>query len=185
MLIYAFSQQVQNSCQGKLCRRRTVFRQQVALPNKDIATGRGRLLMMLISSSITWAVLVLALVSTTRRKKKHVQHVYCQKADVTILCQDIAAAGGMLQKEGTFSPYKSSLIKTQRQPEVVTLTEADVKRMMAESHVMTAQERSDLRHEIEERKELERAAAKARKEKMLRLEAEAKQQVCCIKRNRA
>jgi hypothetical protein len=92
-----------------------------------------------------------------------------------------AAAGGMvllLQKEGTLSPYKSSLIKTQRQPEIVTLTEADVQRMKADAHVMTAQEHSNLRHEIEERKELERAAAKARKEKMLRLEAEAKQQVC-------
>lgn len=88
----------------------------------------------------------------------------------------------LLQKDGTFSPYKSSLIKTQRQPEMATLTEADVQRMKADAHVMTAQERSNLRHEIEERKELERAAAKARKEKMLRLEAEAKQQVCWVER---
>jgi hypothetical protein len=82
-----------------------------------------------------------------------------------------------LQKEGTLSPYKSSLVKTVRQPEVVTLTEADVQRMKSEAHVMTAEERNSLRHAIEERKEHERAAAKARKEKMLRLQAEAKQQV--------
>jgi hypothetical protein len=42
---------------------------------------------------------------------------------------------------------------------------------------MTAEERSSLRQALEQRKEHERAAAKARKEKMLRLEAEAKQQV--------
>lgn len=83
-----------------------------------------------------------------------------------------------VQKEGTLSPYKSSLVKAQRHPEVVTLTEADVHRMKSDAHIMTAEERSSLRHEIEERKEHERAAAKARKEKMLRLEAEAKQQVC-------
>lgn len=81
------------------------------------------------------------------------------------------------QKEGTLSPYKSSLIKTVRHPEVVTLTESDVQRMKSGAHVMTAEERNTLRHAIEERKEHERAAAKARKEKMLRLQAEAKQQV--------
>jgi hypothetical protein len=82
-----------------------------------------------------------------------------------------------VQKEGTLSPYKSSLVKTVRQPEVVTLTEADVQRMKSEARVMTAEERNTLRHAIEERKEHERAAAKARKEKMLSLQAEAKQQV--------
>lgn len=86
------------------------------------------------------------------------------------------------QKEGTASsPYKSSLVKKQRQLEVVTLSEADVQRMKSDAHIMTAEERSTLRHEIEQRKEHERAAAKARKEKMLRLEAEAKKQVCwCV-----
>lgn len=76
------------------------------------------------------------------------------------------------------SPNKSSLIKKVRQPEVVTLTESDVQRMKSEPVVLTAEERNSLRHAIEERKEHERAAAKARKEKMLRLQAEAKQQVC-------
>lgn len=75
------------------------------------------------------------------------------------------------------SPYKSSLIKKVQQPEVVTLTESDVQRMKSEAAVLTAEERNSLRHAIEERKERERAAAKARKEKMLRLQAEAKQQV--------
>lgn len=75
------------------------------------------------------------------------------------------------------SPYKSSLVKKQRQPEVVTLTEADVQRMKTDARILTAEERTNLRHALEERKEHERAAAKARKEKMLRLEADAKQQV--------
>jgi len=81
------------------------------------------------------------------------------------------------QGDGTLSPYKSSLVKKQRQPEVVTLTEADVQRMKTDSHILTAEERTSLRHALEERKEHERAAAKARKEKMLRLAAEAKQLV--------
>jgi hypothetical protein len=82
-----------------------------------------------------------------------------------------------LQKEATVSPYKSSLVKKERQLEVVALTETDVQRMKSDAHIMTAEERSTLRHEIEERKEHERAAAKARKEKMMRLAAEAKKQV--------
>jgi hypothetical protein len=82
-----------------------------------------------------------------------------------------------LQKEATVSPYKSSLVKKERQLEVVALTEADVQRMKSDAHIMTAEERSTLRHEIEERKEHERAAAKARKEKMMHLAAEAKKQV--------
>lgn len=88
-----------------------------------------------------------------------------------------ALSSSSLQKEATASPYKSSLVKKQRQLEVVALTEADVQRMKSDAHVMTAEERSTLRHALEERKEHERAAAKARKEKMMRLEAEAKKQV--------
>lgn len=82
------------------------------------------------------------------------------------------------QKDGSLGPYKSTLVRMQRKPEVVTLSEADVQRMKADAHVLTAEERTSLRHALEEQKEHERAAAKARKEKMLRLEAEAKQQVC-------
>ena len=57
--------------------------------------------------------------------------------------------------------------------------------MKSDAHIMTAEQRSSLRHALEERKEHERAAAKARKEKMLRLEAEAKQQVCVVCPKRA
>jgi hypothetical protein len=75
------------------------------------------------------------------------------------------------------APFKSSLVKTQRQPEVVVLSESDVQRMKSGAQVLTAEQRSVLRHDAEVHKEHERAAAKARKEKMLRLAAEAQQQV--------
>ena len=81
------------------------------------------------------------------------------------------------QADVSLGPYKSSLVKTQRQPEIVALTEADVQRMKADAQILTAEQRSSLRHAAEERKEHERAAAKARKEKMLRLAADAQQQV--------
>lgn len=49
--------------------------------------------------------------------------------------------------------------------------------MLAEAPTMTAEQVISLRHAAEERKEQERAAAKARKEKMMRLEEEARKQV--------
>lgn len=73
--------------------------------------------------------------------------------------------------------YRSALVKAERKPEVVTLTEADLQRMLADAPIMTAEQVSSMRHAAEERKEAERAAAKARKEKMLRLEEEARKQV--------
>jgi hypothetical protein len=77
----------------------------------------------------------------------------------------------------TKSTYRSALVKAERKPEVVTLTEADLQRMLADAPIMTAEQVSSMRHAAEERKEAERAAAKARKEKMLRLEEEARKQV--------
>jgi hypothetical protein len=77
----------------------------------------------------------------------------------------------------TKSPYRSALIKAERKPEVVTLTESDLQRMLADAPIMTAEQVSSMRHAAEERKEAERAAAKARKEKMMRLEEEARKQV--------
>jgi hypothetical protein len=73
--------------------------------------------------------------------------------------------------------YRSTLVKAERKPEVVTLTEGDLQRMLADAPIMTAEQASSMRHAAEERKEAERAAAKARKEKMLRLEEEARKQV--------
>jgi hypothetical protein len=73
--------------------------------------------------------------------------------------------------------YRSTLVKVERKPEVVTLTEGDLQRMLADAPIMTAEQVSSMRHAAEERKEAERAAAKARKEKMLRLQEEARKQV--------
>ncbi|WIA11863.1 hypothetical protein OEZ85_011949 [Tetradesmus obliquus] len=78
--------------------------------------------------------------------------------------------------KATKSMYRSALVKAERKPEVVTLTEADLQRMLADAPIMTAEQVSSMRHAAEERKEAERAAAKARKEKMLRLEEEARKQ---------
>lgn len=61
---------------------------------------------------------------------------------------------------------------------MVTLLEGDVHRMLSNAPIMTAEQKNNMKHAAEERKEQERAAARARKEKMLRLEEEARRQVC-------
>lgn len=73
--------------------------------------------------------------------------------------------------------YRSALVKAEPKPEVVTLNEGDLHRMLSDAPIMTAEQISSMKHAAEERKEQERAAARARKEKMLRLEEEARQQV--------
>lgn len=79
--------------------------------------------------------------------------------------------------------YRSALVKVEHKPEVVTLQHSDLQRMLSDAPIMTAEQRSSVKHAAEERKEQERAAAKARKEKMLQLEEVAKKQVCCFTSN--
>lgn len=73
--------------------------------------------------------------------------------------------------------YKSALVTKERKPEVVTLGGGDLQRMLSDAPFMMAEQASSMRHAAEQRQEQQRAAAKARKEKMLRLEAEVRQQV--------
>lgn len=63
---------------------------------------------------------------------------------------------------------------------MVILNEDDLHRMLSNAPIMTAEQISSMKHAAEERKEVERASAKARKEKMLRLEEEARKQVCQV-----
>lgn len=74
--------------------------------------------------------------------------------------------------------YRSPLVKRERMPEVVQLPESTVQRMRGDAPVTTLEQVAAMRVEVEARKEHERAAARVRKEKMLRLEAEARTQVC-------
>ena len=61
---------------------------------------------------------------------------------------------------------------------MVTLTTNDLQRMLASPPDTSAEHLAAVKHDSEERRMQERAASKARKEKMLKLEEEARKQVC-------
>lgn len=60
---------------------------------------------------------------------------------------------------------------------MITVKASDVTRMAGDAPIMSPEQIAALRHEAEQRREEERAASKARKEKMLKLEEEARKQV--------
>lgn len=79
------------------------------------------------------------------------------------------------KKEATASPTTIRANASPDKPiEAVSLRQADLARMLSAAPIMSAEEISSKRRELEAKREAERAVSKARKEKMLQLAEEAK-----------
>eukprot|EP00775_Hariotina_reticulata_P006096 gene6096-6333_t len=89
----------------------------------------------------------------------------------TASCTDDKSISSPANSRGKF--YEPALVNhTQKQQEAVKLHEADLQRMLTTANVTTAQQVQTFKQAAEERMDLDRAAAKARKERMLRLKYE-------------
>lgn len=84
--------------------------------------------------------------------------------------------GPAANKQSKFETFQQSAATATAVPEVITLKRSDLERMLKPSVIMTAEEVAAAKREVEAKREQERAVSKARKEKMIKLEEEAKKQ---------